>query len=86
MEGLAGNGRLESVVKPCPEGVDKASAVGADRVGAYWGFVDFYCQIEVSKWVKSVLLGPIVNVVGSIQREAQSTVLCPLVGRSLCRG
>ncbi len=79
VEGLAGNNGLECVVKPFPKGVDKASAIGADGAGAYWGFVDFHLQIEISKRVKSVLLGPIANVVGSIRREAQSTVLHPLV-------
>jgi hypothetical protein len=64
---------------PMTERVNKASAVRANGAGAYWGFVDFYCQIEVYEQVKSVLLCPIANVVGSIQREAQSTVPCPLV-------
>jgi hypothetical protein len=59
--------------------MDKASAVGADGAGAYRGFVDFYHQIEISQRVKSVFLGPIANVVGSIQREAQSRVPHPLV-------
>ncbi len=63
---LAGNDGLESIVKPFTEGVDKASTVGADGVGAYWGLVDFYRQVEVSKWVRSVLLGPVANVVGTI--------------------
>jgi hypothetical protein len=76
---LAGNDRLESVIEQFPEGVDEASAVRADGAGAYWGLVDFYPQVEVSKWVKSVLLGPIANVVGSIRREAQCIVPLPLV-------
>jgi hypothetical protein len=59
--------------------MDEASAVGADRVGAYWGFVDFYHQVEVSKRVRSVLLDPVAKIVGSVQREAQSIVLHPLV-------
>jgi hypothetical protein len=67
------------MVKPFLERMDEASTVGADRAGAYWGFVDFYCQVEVSKRIRSVLLGPVVNVAGSIQREAQSIVLRPLV-------
>jgi hypothetical protein len=76
---LAGNGGLESIVEPFSEGLDKASAVRADGAGAYWGLVDFYHQVEVSKRVRSVLLGPIANVVGSIQREAQFIDLHPLV-------
>jgi hypothetical protein len=39
----------------------------------------FYRQVEVSERVISVLLGPVANVVGSIQREAQFIVSRPLV-------
>jgi hypothetical protein len=56
--------------------MDKASTVGADRAGAYWGFVDFFHQVEVSKQVRSILLGPVANVVGSVP---QSIVPRPLV-------
>jgi hypothetical protein len=59
--------------------MEKAVSVRADGAGAYWEFVYFYCQVEVSKRVRSVLLGPKANVVGSIQREAQSIVPLPLV-------
>jgi hypothetical protein len=79
VEGLVSNDGLECVVEPFPERMDEASAVGADRADAYWGFVDFYRQVEVSKRVRSVLLGPVANVVGSIQREAQSIVPRPLI-------
>ena len=83
---MVGNDGLECLLKPFPERMDKASAVG----GAYWGFVDFYHQVEVSERVRSVLLGPVANVVSSIQREAQSIVphplvdLCVEVERALC--
>jgi hypothetical protein len=76
---LAGNDGLENVVEPFPKGVDEASTVKADKAGAYWGLVDFYHQVEVSERVRSVLLGPVANVVGSISREAQLIVPCPLV-------
>ncbi len=76
---MAGNNGLESIVEPFPEEVDQASTVGADGLGAYWGLVDFYRQVEVSERVRSILLGPVANVVGSIPREAKFIVQRPLV-------
>jgi hypothetical protein len=67
---LVGDDWLKCVVEPFPEGMDEAGAVGADRAGAYWSFMDFYCQIEVSERVESVLLDPIANVGTSILGEA----------------
>jgi hypothetical protein len=67
---LVGDDGLERVVEPFPEGMDKAGAVGADGAGAYWSFMDFYCQIEVSERVESVFLNPIADVASSILGEA----------------
>ena len=76
---MVSNDRLERVVEPFPEGMDEAGAVGADGAGAYWSFVDFYCQIEVSEWVESVLLDPIADVTSSILGEACASFSRPLI-------
>ncbi len=41
--------------------------------------MDFYCQIEVSEWVKSVLLDPIADVTSSILGEACASFSRPFV-------
>ena len=71
VEGLVGDDGLERVDEPFPEGMDKA--------GAYWSFMDFYCQIEVTKWVESVFLNPIVDITLSVLGEACSSFSCPFI-------
>ena len=54
---------LEGLVEPFTERMDDASTIGADGAGADGSLVDFYCQVEVPKRIRAILLGVVPNVV-----------------------
>ena len=48
---------LKCVVEPFTKGVDDASTIGANRLGADWSFVNLNCQVEVPKRIRAILEG-----------------------------
>ena len=54
---------LKCVVEPFTEGVDNASTIRADGMGADWSLVNLDCQVEVPKRIQAILEGIVPNVV-----------------------
>ena len=69
IEWLAGDNGLQSLVKPFPEGMDKASAVRADRASTERTLVDFYGEIKISKGIFKILLDPVSYIVSGVLRK-----------------